>query len=309
VKVFVAGATGVVGRRAVASLVSGGHSVTGVARSREKRALVEKLGAAPTEVDLFDASAVRTAVDGHDVVINLATKIPPLAKAMLPGAWDENNRIRSEVSINLADACLATSATRFIQESLAFMYPDRGDEWIDEDVPVDPPKFASSTLTAEAAAQKVTDGGGLGVVLRFGQFYAPDAAHTITWVSMAKKGISPFAGPPEAYFPLVHADDAGSAVAAALTAPAGIYNVTDDEPLRYSEMAEALAAPLDVSKLRFPPAPVVKLGGAKASMLMRSQRVSNRRFRGAAAWEPRFGNARDGFDAVVKEIQLDQART
>ena len=86
-KVFVAGATGVLGKRAVARLVAEGHEVTGVARSEQKAQLLRRLGAAPVAVDVFDAAAVRDAVAGHDVVMNLATHIPPLSKAAAPGAW------------------------------------------------------------------------------------------------------------------------------------------------------------------------------------------------------------------------------
>src|SRR5437588_3795696 len=106
-KVFVAGATGVLGRRAVARLVEAGHDVTAVARGPEKAALVRGLGATPVEVDLFDADAVAAAVVGHDVVCNLATSIPPIRKAAMPSAWATNDRIRREASRNLVDGAMA----------------------------------------------------------------------------------------------------------------------------------------------------------------------------------------------------------
>jgi 2-alkyl-3-oxoalkanoate reductase len=126
-KVFVAGATGVLGRRAVGQLVEAGHAVTGVARSEEKAALVRKWGVEPVEVDLFNLPAVTAAVDGHGVVINLATKIPSPSHAARRSAWAENDRIRSEASRNLVEAALAAGVGRFVQESIAFLYPDCGD--------------------------------------------------------------------------------------------------------------------------------------------------------------------------------------
>src|SRR5437667_3131060 len=93
-RIFIAGATGVVGRRAVPLLVAAGYRVTAVARTPEKRAEVERMVAA-VHVDLFAPDSVRSAVAGHDVVINLATSIPPSSHAFLPGAWRKNDRVRS----------------------------------------------------------------------------------------------------------------------------------------------------------------------------------------------------------------------
>jgi len=84
-RVFVSGATGVIGSRVVPQLIAAGHRVTAVARSPEKRAALERAGASAINVDLFDPIAVRRAVAGHDVVINLATHIPPSSRAFLPG--------------------------------------------------------------------------------------------------------------------------------------------------------------------------------------------------------------------------------
>src|SRR5580765_982765 len=110
-RVFVAGATGVLGRRAIPALVAAGHAVTAVVRSPAKAALARSLGATPVEVSLFDPDALRAAVAGHDAVCNLATHIPPLTRAADPRAWDENNRIRTDGSRNLVDAALAAGAT------------------------------------------------------------------------------------------------------------------------------------------------------------------------------------------------------
>lgn len=274
-----------------------------MARSPEKARLLEVLSAAPVEVDLFDAPALREAIAGSGAVVNLATKIPSVAKMMMPGAWSENDRIRTVASRNLVDAALAAGATHYIQESLAFMYPDRGDDWIDEDVTPDPPSYARTVLDAEAQVRRFTDAGGAGVILRFGQFYAADANHTIAMAAMARKGMSPFLGPRDAFAVEVHAEDVGSAVAAALKAPAGVYNVCDSDPARQWELAEAIGEALGGKKLRFPPRAVGKLSGGAARMLQRSERVSNERFRNATGWEPRYPDSRVGMAEVFQEVK------
>lgn len=300
-KVFVVGATGVAGRRAVRELRAVDHEVTGVARSAQKAALLDELGAHPVEVDLFDPIAVRSAVQGHDAIVNLATKIPSLERAMLPGAWKENDRIRREASRNLVDAALPTETGIYVQEALGFAYTDAGDDWIDEESALDVPPYASSVLEAEGQAARFSAAGGTGIVLRFGQFYAPDSAHTRTMVQSARRGLAPFVGPDEGFLPLIHADDVGRAVAAALEIPAGVYNVVDDEPVRREQLNQAIAHAIGDRPLRSLPSRAAALGGEKVRMLMRSQRVSNRRFCDASGWSPLFPTATDGFQRVIRE--------
>lgn len=301
-KVFLAGATGVIGHRAVGRLVEAGHEVSAVARTPAKAELARRLGARPVAVDLFDPGAVRAAVDGHDAAVNLATHIPPATRSTLPGAWAENDRIRREVSAHLASAVLDSGASVFVQESITFPYADRGGSWIDEDTPIDAPAMATSTAAAEAAARRVAESGRTGIVLRFAQFYAADSAHSITFVKAVRKRLAPVLGRPDSYISSIHADDAASAVVAALAAPSGTYNVADDEPVTRRAYAEALAAALGVKPPHFAPAGLAKLGGSAASMLARSQRISNQRFARASGWRPRYESVRVGWPAVVAEL-------
>ena len=304
-KIFVAGATGVVGRRAVRALVEAGHEVTGVARSEEKAELLRGLGATPAPVDVFDPGALKEAVAGHDVVINLATHIPPVSKAALPGAWNENARLRTEGATNLADAALAAGAGRYIQESIAFSYPDSGDRWLDEDTPLDMPAFGESVGVAEAQAARVTEAGAVGVVLRFGQFYAAEAAHTLAMAKAARRRLSPAMGPADGYLASIHAEDAGRAVVAALDAPAGTYNVTDDEPVTRAEFDQIVAKALGVKPPRRVPPALAKAGGSKMRFLTRSQRVTNRRFKEATGWSPTYSSIREAWSAIARELPED----
>jgi nucleoside-diphosphate-sugar epimerase len=299
-RVFVAGATGVLGKRAVRLLVEGGHDVTAVARTPEKSALVESLGAAPVTVDLFDPVAVKGVVAAHDVVINLATHIPRVSRAAMPGAWDENDRIRREISRNLVDAAVATGATRYVQESISFAVKDGGDRWIDEDAPLAASAALASMLDCEASAARFTASGGVGIVLRFGLFYGPDSHTTQDMLRLARRGIAGMFGP-DGYVTSINTDDAASAVVAALDAPAGIYNV-GDEPMTRRDFYDAVAVALGTRPARLLPRRFGKLMGAKGAPFVRSQRVSSRRFRDATGWAPTYPSVREGLPQVVNEM-------
>jgi nucleoside-diphosphate-sugar epimerase len=301
--VFVAGATGALGRHVVPLLVAAGHAVSGVARTPEKAEQLERAGARPVRVDLFDAGAARAAVAGHEAVVNVATHIPPSSRALLPWAWTENDRIRREAARNLAEAALAAGAGRFVQESFAPMYPDRGDAWIDEAVPVHPAPYSRSTVAAEEQAHHVTRSGGTGVVLRFGYFYGPEAGFTRDTVAAVRKGRAPVFGGGEGFLSSIHLEDAATAALAALALPAGTYNVVEDEPLRRRAHFDALAAALGVPPPTFLPAWLAPLTGAVGEQLSRSQRISNRALREASGWAPTYPSVREGWPAVVTALE------
>jgi nucleoside-diphosphate-sugar epimerase len=295
-KLFVAGGTGVLGRRAVPRLVEAGHSVTALSRSPEKDELLRSLAATPVRVDLFDAGAVKDAADGHDAVLNLATAIPPTTKAAKASAWEETFRIRREGSRNLVDAALATGAGRYVQESITFNYADAGDAWIDEDGPVEWGTYGAACEAAEAQARRFTESGGTGVVLRFGAFYGPDGHHMDDMAKLLRKRIAPDISP-DGYRSSIHTEDAATAVVASLAVPAGTYNVVDDEPVDRRAWLDAFAASLGVKPPRFVGKVAKPFVGRKAEMLLRSQRVSNRRFKEASGWAPTYPSVRDGFGA------------
>ena len=302
-QVFLTGATGVLGRRTLPLLTAAGHDVTAVARTPEKAERVGAAGARPVTVDLFDADAVRAAVEGHEAVVNLATHIPSTAKAALPGAWKENERIRREVSRHLVDAASATGAPRVVQEALAFIYVDAGGAWVDEDAPVDGGSFNQGVHEAEAQVARFRDAGGDGVVLRFGLFHGAESEQTQEAVALARRGLAMTIGRPDAYLSIIEVDDAASAVVHALIAPAGVNNVVDDEPLTRRAYAQALATALGRDKpLRIPPAVLSKLGGAKTALLARSERVRNARFRQATGWAPASPSAREAWRKIVAEL-------
>jgi nucleoside-diphosphate-sugar epimerase len=305
-RIFLTGTTGVIGRRVVPILVGTGHRVTAIGRSPEKRAALERQGVSAVGVDLFAPEAVRRALTGHDAVINLATHIPhSSARMLLPGAWRENDRIRRVVSGILVDAAVKAGAGQFIQESFAPMYEDGGEQWIDESWPIRPARYNRSSVDAERSAARLTARGGIGVVLRFALFYGPDAVHVLDLIKLVRKGWAPIFGPNGFISSITH-DDAATAVVAALGVGPGIYNVTDDRPVRRREWVDALAVALGLPAPKLPPRWISRLGGSVTELLARSQRISNGKFRQASGWAPQYPSVHEGWPPVVAEVARAQ---
>lgn len=299
--VFVTGATGQLGRSTVPLLVQAGHRVRGLARSERNIETIRAMGAEPLPADLFDLESVRTAMKGADAVLHLATRIPPVMRAGWRSSWRENDRIRRDGMRNLVDAALAEGVGTVLYESVTFVYPESGDRWIEAGVTPRPAAVLQSTLDAEDEVARFTSAGGRGIVLRFGVFYGPDSPATETQMTMARRGFSPIPGSPGAYLSSIWIPDTGSAVVAALErAPAGVYDVVDDQPVPREEVVGVLARALGKPRLRaIPPLLFRLMAPAVADLLTRSQRVSNRRFKEATGWQPSVPNARIGFPLLV----------
>ncbi len=306
-KVFVTGATGAVGRFVVPRLLAENHEITALARTNEKATVLTDAGASVAQVSMFDRVALTSAFAGHDVVVNLATAIPPASRAWRASSWAENRRIRTEGSTAVVDAALAAGVRQVVQESITFTYPDRGDRWIDEDVPIEPPPGTYSTAVAEANAQRFTDAGHAGLVLRFGAFYGPGSAQSDQILAAARRHVGLVMGRPGGYLSSIHLDDAAAATCAALGAPPGVYNVVDDEPLTRRDFATAVGAALGQRTWLYVPGRAALLGGDRTAALTRSQRVANGRFRIATDWAPRYANARDGWAATVAKQAMESS--
>jgi nucleoside-diphosphate-sugar epimerase len=299
-RIFVTGATGVIGRRVVPLLTDAGHQVTAVGRTPEKRRVLEEQGAGAVDADLFDAAAMRRVLEGHDAVVNLATHMPSSSTKMLfRRYWQENDHIRREGSSALVDAALAAGVGRFLQESFAPIYEDGGDRWLDENAPVRPTAYNRTVLDAERSALHFAASGGRGVVLRFAAFYGPDSRVLHDMVNIVRKGWAPLPGEPSAYISSIAHDDAATAVVATLDGPSGIYNVSDDEPVTRREWMDTLAAALGVRPPKLLPAWLTRLGGSTMELLARSVRMSNAKLRSVRGWAPRYPSVRDGWAAFV----------
>ena len=278
-----------------------GHEVTAAARSPHGRESLRRAGATPVEVDLFDVESLRRAMAGHDAVINLATHIPSSStKMMIRWAWRTNDRIRREASAAIATAAIAEDVRRMIQESFAPMYPDHGDEWIDESMAVAPTSYNESSLDAERSANQLTARGGTGVVLRFAGLYGPDALLG-EMLGMMRKGWSPLPGNPRAYITSLWQGDAATAVLAALNVPAGTYNIAEDEPMRRGEWVASLAQAAGIPTPKPLPMWMTRFGSV-LRLLARSERISNRKFRSVSTWAPKYRTASDAGPDGLREL-------
>ena len=238
---------------------------------------------------MFDETSLRRAFDGADAVVNLLTHIPRADRMADPSAWAENDRMRTEASAAIARAAAAAGVRRLVQESIAFVYADGGDAWLDEEAPVAGGGVTTTALTAERNARALFDGDT--VVLRFGLFVGPDSGSALAALEAARGGASIAVGPPGAYRPTLWLDDAAAAIAAALRVPAGTYNVADADPPTNAEIDAALAVAVGVETLR--------AGVPQDSPLARSQRVSSRRLRDVSGWAPRVRAGTESWSRIA----------
>jgi nucleoside-diphosphate-sugar epimerase len=309
-KVFVAGGTGVLGRATVRALRQAGHQVRTTARGEDNARLMRSLGAEPVEVDLYDPVAVRRAIVGSDAVLRLATKIPSLMKMGRRGAWTETNRLRTVVARILVDAAIQEHVQVYVHESVVYVYADGGEAWLAEDARTDVSRttILRIALDGEEASARFTQAGGRGIVLRFGGFYGPDAPSTIETAALARRRMLPLVGSGTNYMPSIYVPDAGRAVAAALNAPAGVYNIGDDAPVPFGEylriVTESLGAP---RPRRFPMIVGRVLFGELSRYFFRSLRVSNRRFKEVAGWTPDVRSVAEGWPRIVAAWRTPEA--
>jgi len=286
------------GRSTIPALHDAGHTVVGLARSSKAAKVVAARGAEPVMADLFDAAALERAMQGCDAVINFATRVPIGFTMLLPGAWRTNDRIRSHGTGIVAKAARETGVGRLVQQSLSFVYADHGDDWIDEHSAIELTRASEHVVVAEGEIDDFTRSGGVGVSLRFGQIAGPDG--TTAWLLRRARAGRPIGiGARDSWTHVVHADDIGTAAVAALTAPAGAYNV-GAEPVKRGDMADTFALVGGRKEGRFFSKPVMWLGGQRLEMISRSQRVSSQRFCDRTGWHPQYPKLTpDWFDGVL----------
>ncbi|MFE0748779.1 NAD-dependent epimerase/dehydratase family protein [Gordonia sp. NPDC058843] len=301
-RVFVTGGTGAIGGYAVPALVAAGHEVRALARSEAGASALRAQGATPTHVSLFDRNGLAEGFDGCAAVVNLASALPGTASFVRLSAWEECHRIRREGSAAVVDAAIAADVPRVLQESVAMVYADSGDQWIDEESPVDHYPIAAGNHAAEASAHRFTGSGGTGVVLRFGLFYGAGAAHSEQLMALARRRIGFRAGRPDAYVSSIHLADAADAVVSALRAESGTYNIVDDLPVTKRHHTAALAGAVGRHPVVTGPGRAALLLGARTTSLTRSLRVSNKRFRSASGWQPHYASVWEGYAQMARRL-------
>ena len=309
-KVFVAGATGVLGRELVPRLVARGHDVTGMTRSASKQDLVRSLGARPAVADALDPDAVAQAVASSepDVIVHQLTALSgDFDMRHIDRFFEKTNRLRTEGTDHLLAAARAVGAQRFIAQSYAgWPLARTGGPVKDEDAPFDPEppeKLRGMMGAIRHVEDAVTEADWIeGVVLRYGGFYGPgttlsadpSASHT----AALRKRQFPVVGDGGGVWSFIHIEDAAAATAIAVEhGERGVYNVVDDEPAPARVWMPELASAIGAKPPRRVPRWLGRLlAGEAATIMMTEVRgASNAKAKRELGWKPRYASWRQGF--------------
>ena len=302
-RVFVAGASGAIGRQLVPQLVEKGHEVIGTYRTAGNAARIRALGAKPVELDLLDREAVRKAVveARPDAIIHQATALANLKDFKhFDRSFVLTNRLRTEGTDALLTAAREAGVRRIVAQSYASpRYIREGGPVKTEEDPLDPnpvPAVRESYAAMRHLDEAVTQAGG--IILRYGGFYG-DATDALP--GPVRKRQFPIVGDGGGITSFIHVYDAASAAVLALEHDEpGIYNIVDDEPARVREWLPFLASVLGAKPPYRVPRWLAKLfvGDAGVMMATTSRGASNAKAKRQLGWAPRYASWRQGFVAT-----------
>jgi nucleoside-diphosphate-sugar epimerase len=306
VRVFVAGASGAIGRALVPKLVAGGHDVTGMTRSEERAEAIRAAGARAAVVDVFDFGRLRAAMEAArpDALVHQLTSLPDRLDFRKDGVYEPTNRVRTEGTRNLLDAARGAGVRRFVCQSIAFAYRPDGPRVKTEDDPLMddiPGNFGSGVRALNEMEAMVLGADTIEcVVLRYGFFYGPGTyyAEDGTTTADVRRRRMPIVGRGTGLFSFIHVEDAADATVAAVERGApGIYNVTDDEPAPMSEWLPVFAEAAGAKRpLRVPVWLARFVGGREVpTFALELRGASNEKAKRELGWRPAHPSWRTGF--------------
>jgi nucleoside-diphosphate-sugar epimerase len=298
-RVFVAGGTGVIGRRLVPQLVARGHQVTATTTSAGKLGMLEQLGAEGVVMDGLDGASVGEAVAAArpDAIVNQMTALS-VAHAGKPNLrrpdrfFAATNRLRSEGSDHLLAAAEATGVSHVVAQGHASMNGIHTGGWVKTEE--DPLEVMEGTKEMNHLEDVMVSVGG--AVLRYGGFYGPGANDD--QVKLVRRRLFPLVGGGTGYFSWVHVDDAASATVLAVEQKAqGVFNIVDDEPAPVSEWLPYLAECAGAKPPRRLPARLARLlaGEMVVGMMTEGRGFSNAKAKRELGWQLRYPSWRQGF--------------
>ena len=305
-RVFLAGATGAIGRPLVARLLAAGHDVVGTTRSQERAETLRAAGAEAVVVDALDAAALRRAVIAArpDAIVNELTDLSAPMSTRRYARWlAGTTRLRLEATATLLDAARAAGTPRVVVQSVSFVTAAQGPPVLDEDAPLaaDAPELTEPIAALE---RMVAEAPGIdGLALRYGYFYGPGTSigpggqHA----ELVRRRRLPIVGDGEGRWSLIHVDDAAAATVCALDAGGGgVLNVTDDEPAPLREWLPGLARAIGAPPPRRVPVWLARaVGGPIVVHTGTALRgAANGRARERLGWAPRRPSWREGFAEV-----------
>ena len=307
--IFVAGATGALGRPLVAQLVKNGHEVTGMTRSESKQDLLRELGARPVVADALDPDAVARAVAEAEpeVIVHQLTAIGAFNLRRMERDFAATNRLRTEGTDHLLAAGRAVGVKRFVAQSFApWPYARTGGMVKSEDDPLDttPPAQVRTTLEAIMYLERAVTGADWteGIALRYGGFYGSGTSVSLNplgeQVEMIRARKLPLAGKGTAVWSFIHIEDAAAATVEAIEhGKRGVYNVVDDDPAPVSEWLPVLAKALGAKPPRRVPLLLARIAGGEAAAIMMTELrgASNTKAKRELGWQPRYPSWREGF--------------
>ena len=314
-KIFVAGATGVLGRALIPQLVARGHEVVGMTRRASKQDLVRGLGARPVVADALDPDAVAQAVASAEpeVIVHQLTALSgkmSIRDARHPERFSGailTNRLRTEATDHLLAAGRAVGARRFVAQSFgAFRWARTGGPVLTEADPLDPdpPGALRPVVQALLHLERAVTGieWGEGLVLRYGGFYGPGTSISLApdavMAAPIRKRRFPIVGDGGGVFSYVHIDDAAAATVAAIDhGEPGIYNVVDDDPAPVRDWLPVLASALGAKPPRRIPRWLGRLAAGEATTVMMTEArgASNEKAKRELGWQPCYASWRQGF--------------
>ena len=305
-RVFVAGATGVLGKATVPRLLEAGHEVFGLARTPEKLLRVKMMNAEPMRGDVLDADAMRRLIAEiqPDAIVNLATAIP-LKLRVNPKDWELNDRIRREGTENLLLAARGVDLKLFVQESVCYVCRAQGGAWITEESALTDHPFLRATIAMEDSVRATPVPATL---LRFAALMSADSWHTQQSITALRRGLLPIIGDGENFVSLIHAQDAAQAIVLALSQPrkaAGqTFNVSDDAPAPMREILPVAAQLLNAQKPRSAPLLIAKMiaGAITVEVFTASYRLSNAKIKETLGFIPEYPTYRETWTEIAREI-------
>ena len=307
-RVFVAGATGAIGRFLVPALITGGHQVTGSTRSPARAAQLEQAGAAPAVVDGLDRAGVIEAVRAArpDVIIHQMTALASMRSfRRFDHEFAVTNELRTRGTDYLLEAAREAGTHRFIAQSfIGWNNARTGGPVKTEQDPLDPDPLPATRGTMAAirhVEQTVPQAVPEGLVLRYGSLYGPGASGAM--LDVVRKRMMPVIGGGTGIWSFTEVTDAAAATAAAVTkGDPGLYNIVDDDPAPVSQWLPGLAGCLGVKPPWSAPAWLGRLlgGSVVVSLMTQTRGASNEKARRELGWAPMYPSWRDGFPAWVK---------
>jgi nucleoside-diphosphate-sugar epimerase len=307
-RIFIAGATGVLGKKVVTRLIENGHRVSGLSRSKQNETWLREHKAEPCAGNLFDPNQVIELTTGFEAILHLATAIPTKSRTTLKD-WAENDRIRREGSRNLISAALRNHAALYLQQSIVRLYGDQQGKWVEESDPImeHPRGMLESAADMERMAAEAAVKDNLpAATLRFGAFYSADSVQTRTMLRLLQRGFFPVIGDGKAFWNNIHVDDAAEAVVHAveyLENPTGeVFNVVDDTPVTYRTLMDFLAERLEAPKPKNMPEFLARimLGSQLVSTLLDSAKVRNLEAKASLKWQPKYPSYAEGYEQVIE---------